>query len=347
MEKKATSTLFILLAVLLTASMPSYAADMNTAYADGDSKFYLVNDEETIARYYRNGQHSRVVNEMNRLRRSNTTITPNMIYFEGRSLERVGESNRAINVFNEYIEKAPSSHRYMRDAVVVLNRLLISQIESEASRAEEDRIYNRAISENTPGAFRNYLNQFPNGRYRAEILNLLDNAVYGQARSEGTRSAYNGYLREFPNGRHAREAQSRINNIDARSRIQSLERDISSTEYRVRRNRNQRNQNIVLGVLGVAATGGAIYAYDYYKEREDEDFYSDLAIVAAGPIAIYTIFKFGDVRRNHRVYKREKGYLEELERDLNTVQRGITSIELAPKINPYNSSFALSVNIRF
>lgn len=184
-----------------------------------------------------------------------------------------------------------------------------------------------------------------NWLFREFDQNSLDHAGFPGS-SDGMLSTNSRYLRELSNTNHFTDVRSQVNTVDPRSRIQSLERQIAVRREMMLRERNNRNKKIFWGVMSLAATGGALYLYDYYDDDEDT-FLTIMAIGAAPALGVLTIFRFSDARTHNRRYKSEKRHLGELEDNLRTLQRLFTSVELAPKIDLHNSSLTLSINMRF
>lgn len=84
-------------------------------------------------------------------------------------------------------------------------------------RASEEADWQATVLKNTIGAYREYRQQYPQGKYRADALDRMEQLEEVQAWQgtlrKNTTSAYERYLDDYPSGAHAEEAEKNIDGL--------------------------------------------------------------------------------------------------------------------------------------
>lgn len=93
-----------------------------------------------------------------------------------------------------------------------INRRVVQAIE------QEDRLYQQVKSTKSVSRAREYLNNYPYGKYRSEIKLLLADAIedeeWQKAKDAKYTSAYYKYVDAYPNGKYTKEAMETIRGWD-------------------------------------------------------------------------------------------------------------------------------------
>lgn len=76
--------------------------------------------------------------------------------------------------------------------------------------------YDQARAFDTVGAYEQYLEKYPKGRYRTAALSAMDDLTFRKAEAHGAVLDYRHYLSKFPNGKHCKEALSAIDEFSFR-----------------------------------------------------------------------------------------------------------------------------------
>jgi TonB family protein len=128
-------------------------------------------------------------------------------FFVARAHFELGQFERSHKFLTGFLEAIGRDHPNYVEALSLYDEL------SERS-AEEDHLYSRAVNGNNLSAAQQYLREYPQGRYRAEVLRASDELAYRNALSENTVSAFDDYLNNYPDGKFASEARNRKNKVD-------------------------------------------------------------------------------------------------------------------------------------
>lgn len=78
---------------------------------------------------------------------------------------------------------------------------------------QEKSLYEKVIAENTYEDYRDFLNQYPTGKFYDEIYNKSDELYWNMATTKNNVDAYNEYLKEFPDGSYAIESKNKIDEL--------------------------------------------------------------------------------------------------------------------------------------
>ncbi|MBT8473671.1 MAG: hypothetical protein KJN99_13770, partial [Marinicaulis sp.] len=92
--------------------------------------------------------------------------------------------------------------------------------EAETPKSSDEEAWVRALEKDTLGGYREYLQQFPNGKFEEdaqEQIDAYDNKAWETAENRQTIAGYEDYLEAWPEGRHASKARERIAEMKARA----------------------------------------------------------------------------------------------------------------------------------
>ncbi len=92
--------------------------------------------------------------------------------------------------------------------------------EDPEPRSSDEEAWVRALEKDTLEGYREYLAEFPNGKYKdkaQEQIDAYDNRAWEQAERRNTIAAYEDYLEAWPEGLHASKARERIAEMKARA----------------------------------------------------------------------------------------------------------------------------------
>ena len=102
----------------------------------------------------------------------------------------------------------------------------------EAMNIIEDYVWANAqsINVNNLDSYRQYLFNYPNGRYRNEATERIENLVWHEVQIENTSASFKRYIDEYPNGRYVVAAQERF------ASLRQLENEWSDLVTRINNN---------------------------------------------------------------------------------------------------------------
>ncbi len=90
----------------------------------------------------------------------------------------------------------------------------------EEPKSSDEEAWVRALEKDTLEGYREYLELFPNGKYKdkaQEQIDAYDNRAWEQAERRNTIAGYQDYLENWPEGLHASKARERIAEMKARA----------------------------------------------------------------------------------------------------------------------------------
>ena len=88
----------------------------------------------------------------------------------------------------------------------------------EEAKSSDDEAWVRALEQDTLAGYREYLEQFPNGKHKdaaQAAINEYDNKAWATAEQRQTIAGYEDYLESWPEGLHAAKAKERIGEMKA------------------------------------------------------------------------------------------------------------------------------------
>jgi TonB family protein len=144
------------------------------------------------------------IEELNDL---NVDLGLDVEFFVARAHFELGQFERSHKFVTGFLEAIGREHPNYVEALSLYDEL------SERS-AEEDRLYSRAVNGNNLSVAQQYLREYPQGRYRAEVLRASDELAYRNALSKNTVSAFDDYLNNYPDGQFESEARDRKSKVD-------------------------------------------------------------------------------------------------------------------------------------
>ena len=92
--------------------------------------------------------------------------------------------------------------------------------EEPEPKSSDEEAWVRALEKDTLEGYREYLELFPNGKYKdkaQEQIDVYDNRAWEQAERRNTIAGYEDYLESWPEGLHASTARERIAEMKARA----------------------------------------------------------------------------------------------------------------------------------
>ena len=166
---------------------------------------------------------------------------------------------------------------------------------------------------------------------------------YKQVLSLKTVDALRLYQEEYPEGRFYNDVETRI---EYHARSQTLERQIKESKKTLQRNKNDRNGQIALGMLGIVGVSASLYGVHHYGQQ-DESTFQAAALVSGIFCGTFSFTKFEKASKYNKWYKRNKPYLYELENEYSILKNKFVSYNISPQINPYNGSFNMHLSLKF
>ena len=293
--------------------------------------------EQNVLEALVNENHEEFLRHLEQLRSTGIPVHHELLYYEAEAHYQLSNFSDAQIAIGFYLDHSDGRLNQKRNAESLLSRLEDSFIEM---REREDRFYQRALRNRHLSDVNQYLQQYPDGRYKDEVSELADNISFEQARRTNTRDAYGLYLREFPDGNHIKEAQIRYDQLE---RLNVLNRQENELNRVVSRDLNQRNhhrkRSIQYGLLGA----GSIVVANLFGNSEDGDL-SMAYNVLGGVIILFSAIEISKTVKLNRSITSTRQKLLEVENEKEQLRN---SISFRPHINPMEGSYALSLQIRF
>jgi uncharacterized protein (TIGR02145 family) len=132
-----------------------------------------------------------------------------VVLFVGRAHFELQQYERSYENVSGFLEATGREHPNYVEALSLYDEVSGVLETQRRQRAEEDRLYNRAVNDNNLPAAQQYLRDYPQGRYRPEISRALDELTYRDAVRSNTASDLDNYINSYPNGRFVSEARNR------------------------------------------------------------------------------------------------------------------------------------------
>lgn len=133
----------------------------------------------------------------------------------------------SIAAFENYTTSYANG-RYAKQAKEKLDSLYQQQ-KSDQQKQEDEQAWNMAVNMATIGAFQNYQNKYPNGKYskdaKDKITNLQnqldDQQAWTTSRSANTLESYQRYINKYPNGKYIESAMAMVEDLKKRQEKQA------------------------------------------------------------------------------------------------------------------------------
>lgn len=139
---------------------------------------------------------------------SNIRIQPMLI----KSLYEIQDWRKAKTEINVYYNLNPDKELVEYQEIAKLEKEVSAKIN------EEENLFQSARQQRSVSQYQSYLNQFPYGKYRNEVSELLrtqnDENAWNAAQSKNSTASYYAYLESYPNGNYSVLAKATIERWD-------------------------------------------------------------------------------------------------------------------------------------
>ena len=132
--------------------------------------------------------------------------------YDIKSNVRIQDWRKAKLEIQSYLSFKPDTASEEYKEVLQIDKTVSSKIK------EEDNLYSQIVADKDINKGRQYLNLFTFGKYRKDVMQIIENAVeeeaWEKAKNAKTTNAYFEYLNKYPSGIYAVEAKNTISRWD-------------------------------------------------------------------------------------------------------------------------------------